>query len=866
MTWNPGHRLLSPLLDPSVDGDAEAREHLRAELRAMRSRAAQLASQIAADLPEFTAHDVSHLDALWGMADLIAGDSIVLTAPEAFVLGGAILIHDLGLAVAAYPGGRIELREQPEWADALAMTLRAALHHAPSERDLAEATADQLVGADQAVLRKRHAEQAQSLGVISWTTGGGDHLYLIAADDLRIGYGHTIGQIAASHWWSIDELQHRLPPRLGALPGMPGAWTVDPLLLASILRCADAIHLSSDRAPQWSRLARMLGPVSQQHWDFQQRLAQPQRDGERLVFTSTAPFKVDDAEAWWLCYDALGLADRELRATDALLTDSHRDRLAGRGVRGAGDPTRLAEFVRADDWTPIDARVEVSDVSKLIARLGGRELYGYFDDVVPVRELIQNASDAERARQSLEATHDSCVTLSCSSDQHGAWVDVSDTGIGMAPRVLSGALLDFGRSLWDSWELPAVEPGLAASAFEPTGRFGIGFFSIFMWSDRVRVTSRALRASVADTWVLEFSDGVGSRPVLRRATDDEAMTAPGTRVRIWPVRGPLAGEMPDTDRMRKLADVCFWLCPSLSINLDVTDGSDRRRLVAANDWLTVDGAQLVRRCSRGQLDEQKVQALKTALQLITDARGHTTGRIALTSGSGSGALVSGGLRVASGSHFAGVLEASGLDAARSRGYASLERHKVAAWVTDQAPRAVEHAWPYEQPALAELVLALGGEPGPLKMATVEAKMRSLDEAKEWARSQDEVVVVDAGAALSRFGEDAKLGSWSQSASEEVLDVPTRRDRMDDIVLVGDAGDDTESGLERVVRAVREAMTFSDSAPTVLTEIRVVGCVTTPPHPVPGIDTAVHDVEAPCTVVRRAVHEDATSDDKSKADE
>ena len=865
MTWNPDYRLLSPLLGQSVAGDAEAREHLRAELRAMRSRAAQLASQIATDLPEFTAHDVSHLDALWGMADLIADEAIVLTPPEAFVLGGAILIHDLGLAVAAYPGGRFELRQQAEWADALAMTLRGALHHAPSETDLADASDDQLVGADQAVLRKRHADQAQSLGVISWTTGSGEHLYLIAAEDLRLGYGHVIGQIAASHWWSIDELEHRLPPRLGALPGMPGSWTVDPLLLASILRCPDAIHISSDRAPQWSRLARVLGPVSQRHWDFQQRLAQPQRDGERLVFTSTAPFKIEDAEAWWLCYDALGLADRELRATDALLSDSRRERLAGRGVRGAGDPTRLAEFVRADGWVPIDARVEVSDVSQLIARLGGRALYGFFDDVVPVRELIQNASDAERARQNLEANHESCVTLSISSVPHGAWIEVSDTGIGMAPQVLSGALLDFGRSLWDSWELPTVEPGLAASGFEPSGRFGIGFFSIFMWADRVRVTSRAMRASVADTWVLEFSQGVGGRPVLRLADDDEAMSTPGTRVRIWPVRGPLAGDMPDADRLRKLDDMCFRLCPSLSINLDLISGSDRRRLVAANDWVTIDGAQLVRRCSRGEYDEEEVQALGAALQIITDARQRPIGRIALTSGSGSGALVSGGLRVASGSHFAGVLEASGIDAARSRGYATLETDKVAAWLTDQAPRAAEHVRQYAQPALAQLVLALGGDPGPLKIATVEGFMRSLGEAKEWARVQDEVIVVDADAALSSYGLDAGFGSFSHSASDEILAVSAQRDRMDDIVLVEDMADDTESGLERVVRAVTEALTVGDSAPTVVTEIRVVGRVTVPAHPVPGIDTTVHDVEAPCTVVRRGVHDDATSGDKSNTD-
>jgi len=296
--------------------------------------------------------------------------------------------------------------------------------------------------------------------------------------------------------------------------------------------------------------------------------------------------------------------------------------------------------------------------------------------------------------------------------------------------------------------------------------------------------------------------------------------------------------------------MCFWLCPSLPINLDLDAGSDVHRLVEANDWITIDGALLVRRCSRGELDEEKAQALGSALQIVTDARDRPIGRIALASEHGRGALVSGGLRVAGGSHFAGVLEASGIDAARSRGYAELERRKVAAWVTDQAPRVAEHAWPVLQPALAELVLSLGGDPGPLKIAMVGGWMLSLDEASEWARTQDEVVIVDAASALSRYGNEAGFGSYSHSASEEVLDVPTHQDHLDEIVLVGDESSDSQSGFARVAQAVMEALTVDENPPTIVTETRSVGSVTAPPHPIPGIDTQTHDVEAECTVIRR----------------
>lgn len=43
--------------------------------------------------------DGTHLDALWETVDLAAGDAFALNPLEAYVLGGAILLHDLGLSV-----------------------------------------------------------------------------------------------------------------------------------------------------------------------------------------------------------------------------------------------------------------------------------------------------------------------------------------------------------------------------------------------------------------------------------------------------------------------------------------------------------------------------------------------------------------------------------------------------------------------------------------------------------------------------------------------------------------------------------------------------------------------------------------------
>lgn len=123
----------------------------------MRIRASALVSKIAGDLPHMTVHDVTHLDALWEMASIAAGESFDLNPAEAFVFGGAILFHDAALTLAAYPRGIAELREQTEWRD---------LH----SRYIASIPADDAAMAKDAenratedALRLLHAKKAESV-------------------------------------------------------------------------------------------------------------------------------------------------------------------------------------------------------------------------------------------------------------------------------------------------------------------------------------------------------------------------------------------------------------------------------------------------------------------------------------------------------------------------------------------------------------------------------------------------------------------------------------------------------------------------------------------------------------------------------
>ena len=86
----------------------------------MRERVEQLVSRIASDMEEMTVHDISHLDALWEMGSIVAKESIELNPPEAFVFGGAVLLHDAAMSLAAYPNGIEELKGEVTWKDTYA--------------------------------------------------------------------------------------------------------------------------------------------------------------------------------------------------------------------------------------------------------------------------------------------------------------------------------------------------------------------------------------------------------------------------------------------------------------------------------------------------------------------------------------------------------------------------------------------------------------------------------------------------------------------------------------------------------------------------------------------------------------------------
>ncbi|HAT8542816.1 HD domain-containing protein [Vibrio vulnificus] len=573
-------------LERDDDGFKEQRERLKVSLLDFRRKVKDLVSKIETTLPGLTLHDITHLDALWDTADLICGENYPLNPLEAYVFGGAVLLHDSALCFEAYDNGIEGVRSTTTWKDA-----RASVPCHIEENE-----ADKI--ADFTALRNLHANQAEKLVTKKWRSpSNNQELYLIEDSELRNHLGSLIGKIAASHHWSIEEVKNNLSHQANVFPHFPRDWRVNPIKIACMLRCADAAHISNQRAPDFLHALIKRRGISFAHWQAQNKLASADIDQSdpsktTLLFTSTQKFEESEAEAWWVAYDTICMIDKEIRSSNALL-ESMRTPTATpfqvKRVKGVESPTLMAEHIQPEGWYPCNAEVHVDNIEGLIKTLGGEKLYGEGCDKLEVilRELIQNSRDSICARRAVEKDFVGKIAIHVKNSEQGCCLIIEDDGVGMSERVLTGPLLNFGTSFWASSLVQSEFPGLRSSKFKPTGRFGIGFYSVFMLANKVTVSSRQYTSGLNEVWQLSFNNGLSLRPLLNNKAPEDFSSKISTQVKIQ-IGTEHLNELNNIDiktnypRLGKfevniaeyISVICAALDVSVSLKVDDTDYGD----------------------------------------------------------------------------------------------------------------------------------------------------------------------------------------------------------------------------------------------------------------------------------------------------
>lgn len=159
----------------------------------------------------------------------------------------------------------------------------------------------------------------------------------------------------------------------------------------------------------------------------------------------------------------------------------------------------------------------------------------YTEKEIFLRELISNASDALNQMRFEQLTNrnvvdaDAELVIRISSDPDKRMLTISDTGIGMTREDLVENLGTIAHSGARAF-LEAAKDG-AKNLSDVIGQFGVGFYSVFMVAEWVRVTSRSYKpeaeaaawyATGADTYTLSPAEKTSRGTVIEIKLKEDA--------------------------------------------------------------------------------------------------------------------------------------------------------------------------------------------------------------------------------------------------------------------------------------------------------------------------------------------------------
>lgn len=155
----------------------------------------------------------------------------------------------------------------------------------------------------------------------------------------------------------------------------------------------------------------------------------------------------------------------------------------------------------------------------------------YKEREIFLRELVSNASDAITRmqfemltnRKVLDPDRELAINISVEDENGNKRITVSDSGVGMTKSELVQNLGTIAQS--GAREFLAKMEDTEANAAEIIGQFGVGFYSVFMVAEKVRVVSRSYKLNAkAVAWE---SDG-GEKFVVETADKEDR----GTEIQI----------------------------------------------------------------------------------------------------------------------------------------------------------------------------------------------------------------------------------------------------------------------------------------------------------------------------------------------
>lgn len=341
-------------------------------------------------------------------------------------------------------------------------------------------------------IRIEHGNRVESI-MDSWYNENRE-LFSLAGNSII----SEISIICKSHMQTVEEVQDLL--KVETTYGEQ----YSPLYIAILLRLADAIDFSPDRAPYaiYHNYSIENDSLSDHHWQMHNgikgKLALRNNHGIKTIilfpkvlndWLRDNPNKTEDDYQYVLTnvYSYYQWLEREIKESLAVLevfTESKY--FISAKMQFSDDPKKFSDFIP-------NFRIK-TNYEAIIANLLGTGLYG--EPRVGLREIIQNSIDACRWRACRENGYEAgtqptikIIIDEREKDDFGKNKDpevrIIDNGIGMSLETVKTCFLGIGNSIYNN---PAYN--LSKEKFNHIGKHGIGFFATFMLSDKVKIRTR----------------------------------------------------------------------------------------------------------------------------------------------------------------------------------------------------------------------------------------------------------------------------------------------------------------------------------------------------------------------------------------
>lgn len=342
-------------------------------------------------------------------------------------------------------------------------------------------------------VRMEHGNRVESI-MDKWYAENNKELFSLAGNSII----SEIATICKSHMQTIEEVQDLLKTETTY------GEQYSPLYVAVLLRLADAIDFSPDRARHaiYHNYNIESDSQSDYHWQMHNgikgKLAIRHERGENRIilfpkglndWLRDNPNKTEDDYQYVLTniYTYYQWLEKEIKESIAALDIFTEAKYwISAKMQFSDEPQKFSDYVPNFQ---IKTNYEV-----VVSNLLGTGLYG--EPRAGLREIIQNSIDACKWRACREDGYEAGVkpTIKIIIDERETndsgkkkdpEVRIIDNGIGMSLETVKTCFLGIGNSIYNN---PAYN--LSKEKFNHIGKHGIGFFAAFMLSDKVKIRTR----------------------------------------------------------------------------------------------------------------------------------------------------------------------------------------------------------------------------------------------------------------------------------------------------------------------------------------------------------------------------------------